>query len=116
MLAWLGFVISLLFFKLYVLYETEKILFTAQHLIHFTGNPDSLTVSLKIVLENTYLPTPNNELQFVLATKRDVREFTFFLISYKPVEFTTNFISVYAYSIYWLSSYIPYIKVCIIIN
>jgi hypothetical protein len=115
MLAWLGFVISLLFFKLYVLYEIENILFTAQHVIDFTGNPDSLTVSLKRLLKNSYLPYPDSELQFLL-TKEDFGDFLVFLTRFKTVEFTTNFISIYAYSIYWLSSFIPFIKICIIIN
>ena len=115
MLAWLGFVISLLFFKLYVLYEVENILFTAQHVIDFTGNPGSLTVSLKILLKNSYLPYPDSELQFLL-TKEDLGDFLVFLTRFKTVEFTTNFISLYAYSIYWLSSFIPFIKICIIIN
>ena len=115
MLAWLGFVISLLFFKLSVLYEIKNILFTAQHVIDFTGNRDSLTVSLKILLKNSYLPYPDSELQFLL-TKEDFEDFLVFLTRFKTVEFTIYFISFYAYSIYWLSSFIFFIKICSIIS
>jgi len=115
MLAWLGFVISFLFFKLYVFYEIENILFTALHVINFTGNPDSLTISLKILLKNSYLPYPESELQFLL-TKEAFGDFLLFLTRFKTVEFVTNFISIYVYSNYWLSSFIPFIKICIIIN
>jgi len=115
MLAWLGFVISFLFFKLYVLYEIENILFTAQHVINFTGNPDSLTVFLKILLKNSYLPCPDNELQFLLK-KENFEDFLLFLVQFKPVEFSTNFLSFYAYSILWVSSFIPFIEIYIIIN
>lgn len=115
MLAWLGFVISFLFFKLCVLYEVENILFTAQHAINFTGNPDSLTISLKILLKDSYLPYPDNELQFLL-TKEDFGDFLVFLTRFKTINFTTNFISIYAYSICWLNSFNPFTEIYIIIN
>ena len=100
---------------MYVFYFIENIQFTAQHVINFTGNPDSLTISLKILLKNAYLPYPESELQFLL-TKEAFGDFLLFLTRFKTVEFTTNFISIHTYSIYWLSSFIPFIEICIIIN
>ena len=114
-LAFLGFVISFLFFKLYLLYEVENILFTAQHLITFIGNPEALTVTWKIMLENSYLPYPNTELQFLLNSYGFDEAFSF-LTQFKPIESSTYFVLLYAYSVQWVfSTFIPFIKIYFII-
>lgn len=114
-LSVLGFSISFLLFKLYLLWEIESILFTAQHLIVFTGNPEDLTVTCKIMLENSYLAYPENQLQLLLNKNGFVDALTL-LTKFKPVESSTNFVAIYAFFINWIANFIPFIKVYFIIT
>lgn len=113
-LASLGFSITFLFFKFYFLCEVENILFVAQDIITFTGNPDSLTLTFKIMLENSYLSYPDTELQFLLS-QDGFGDLLSFLSKFKDVGSITNFIAVYAYVIHWILKFIPFIKIYLII-
>lgn len=75
MLTLSGFVISFLFFEYYV--------------INFTGNQDSLTISLKMLLKNSDSPCPKSELQFLL-TREALKDFLLFLARFETVEFTDS--------------------------
>ena len=115
-LSFLGFSISFLFFKLCLLYEIKLIILsTSKDMFYFTGNPNCLTVTGKIILQSTYLPYPSSQLQFLLNLYGFSDVITL-VTKFHSVNNITNFIALYAYTISWIADFFSFIEIYLIVT